>query len=114
MIKGAGDDMRFSDEELHRFRDEFRQHMLSYQERVRIDDERHRLLLELQGKNTAQLESLISNTKEIVEVYADIKGAARIGMAAQKFGLWLAKWGIIGTMFAAIYGYIIKHFPPGT
>jgi len=113
MTNGAKNEARFSDEELHKFREEFKQHMRVYQERITADDERHKLLLESQSKNAAQLENLIANTKEIVEVYADIRGAARIGMAAQRFGIWLAKWGIIGTMFTAIYGYVMKHFHPG-
>lgn len=109
-----GEDMsRFSDDELRRFLAEFQLHVKSYEERIKTDDERHKHITATQDRNSEQLANLIHNTKEIVDFYQDIKGAARVGIAAQKFGLWLAKWGVIGAMFTAAGSWCIKHFPPG-
>src|SRR5690606_1506838 len=97
---------RFSDEQLKQFHDEFQHHIELYGERVKTDDARHEALLKAQEVNAKQLQELITNTQDIVEFYKDIKGAARIGMAIQRMGLWLAKWGIIGSMFYAAYGWL--------
>lgn len=102
---------RFSDEELSNFHKQFEQHVKVYEERVKTDDARHESLLIAQEANAAQLKQLISNTKEIVDLYGDMKGAAKVGMALQRFGLWLAKWGIIGTMLMAIWRWIVEHSP---
>lgn len=89
-------DVRFSDEMLIEFRDEFEQHVQHYEARIKTDDARFQTLISIQERNTEAIQQLIEETKGIIQLHRDLQGATRIGSNVQKFGIWLTKWGMIG------------------
>ena len=105
----ANDEMRFSDEKLFEFHNEFKDHMQRCEQRFNEGDEQFRQLLEAQQRNTDAISALIEETRDIVQLHRDWQGAARIGTSAQKFGFWLAKWGTIGVGLAAIWNWGLKE-----
>lgn len=51
---------------------------------------------ELTAKNQEQLGSLISETRDLLQLYRDFQGIGRIGSGLQRLALWLLKWPLIG------------------
>ena len=62
--------------------------------------------------NNAALEELTKNTAGVVQVYSDLQGAARVGIALQKAVVWLSKWGVLGSIAAAALTFLVDHFSP--
>jgi len=62
-------------------------------------------------KNTNSIEDLTEETREVRQLYADVKGTIRVGVAAQKFWLWLLKWPVIGGVLTAIALWLKEHIP---
>ena len=110
-IKKNDDSMRFSDEKLYQFRDEFRQHVARCEERFNDGDEQFKQLIQAQQKNTDAISSLIEETRSIVQLHKDIQGVTRIGKAAQSFLAWVVKWPLIGAGLYAMVSWIIDHLP---
>lgn len=105
------DKMRFSDVQLENFYGEFKKHVAHYEERIKTDDARHEAMAISQQANTQALQELTKATKDVVDLYGDLQGAARIGDRLQKFGLWLAKWGVVGAAAAATWEFLLKNLP---
>lgn len=101
--------MRFSDHQLSEFYEEFKQHVEKYSEKTKTDGEQFRLLIEAQRRNTEAISLLIDETRDIVQLHKDLRGATRLGTSLQKFGFWLTKWGVIGIGLAAAYDWLATH-----
>lgn len=97
--------LRFSDEKLREFHNEFKEHKRKYEERQKQSEVCVQELIKAQQKNTDAIATLIEETRDIVQLHRDLQGATRIGMSAQKFGVWLLKWGAIGSGLAAMYHF---------
>ncbi len=109
----GNNEMRFSDEKLYQFHDEFRQHVARCEERFNDGDEQFKQLIQAQQKNTDAISSLIEETREIVQLHKDIQGVTRIGKGIQMFLVWVIKWPLIGTGIYAMVNWILKHLPGG-
>lgn len=112
---------RFSDEQLIQLREEFEQHK-EEQERCWEQQERRweqlAVMVEQNTQTTRELaesvQAVAQSTAGVVKVYDDLNAAARVGGAVQRFIVWVAKWGTIGTGLAFGLQWIIRHFmPPG-
>lgn len=75
--------------------------------------------IEVQKQNTASINTLVTqlteqteSTKGVAQLYADIQGTMRIGVGLQKLILWLAKWGTIGAVLAAVIKFTLDQFSP--
>lgn len=66
--------------------------------------------IQAQNRCTDALEKLVSDTHGVVEFYKTAESAVTIGVAAQKFGLWLTKWPLIGAGLYAIVNWIKDYF----
>ena len=62
-------------------------------------------------ENTNSVGKLTEETREMRQLYADVKGAIRIGIAAQRFWVWMLKWPVIGGALAAIALWFKEQFP---
>lgn len=105
----AKKDMRFSDEKLFEFHEEFRAHVSRCEQRFNDGDEQFNQLISAQQKNTDAISLLIEETREIVQLHRDIQGAARVGKSIQGLILWLLKWGAIGAGVAAIIKWVVEQ-----
>lgn len=103
------DEMRFSDEKLALFYEEFKEHAEETERRNEKHDEQIKVLVEAQQKNTDAIATLVNETRDIIQLHKDLQGAARIGSSLQNAGIWLAKWGTIGVGLAAIWNWGLKH-----
>ena len=72
---------------------------------------RFEALLTAQESNTKAIALLTEETRDIIRIHKDLKGAARIGMSVQKFGLWMLKWPLIGMGLYTTYNWIVDHLP---
>lgn len=61
-----------------------------------------------QRENARNLGVLIEETKDLVKLQKNIQGTISVGVAAQRFGLWLIKWPAIFTAFYALIEYFKK------
>lgn len=119
--KPENDDMRFSDGELVRLREEFELHQERFEQHQEVQEARWEQLAIMVEQNTQttrdiaeSVKSVADSTAGVVKIYEDMQGAARVGGAVQKFILWLAKWGTIGGGMAVGISWLIRHFtPPG-
>ena len=61
--------------------------------------------------NTQSVDDVDINTKDIVEAWKSIQGAARVGVTVQKVGIWIVKWPLIGTGLFAIFKWFGDNAP---
>lgn len=101
--------MRFSDDQLSEFYEEFKQHVERYEEKAKADGDQMQTLIEAQRQNTEAISLLVEETRDIIQLHRDLQGATRLGTSLQKFGLWLTKWGVIGIGLATAYQWLAKH-----
>lgn len=102
-------DMRFSDEMLTQFKDEFTAHIEKYEERIKTDDARFGSIIDLQHQNAEAIKTLIDETRDVVRIHRDLQGVARVGIGLQKFMVWCLKFGFIGGGVAAIVAWVIHY-----
>ena len=95
----------FSDDKLSEFHSEFKDHVQQCTQRFDEGDAQFKLLMEAQRKNTEVITCLVTETREVIRLHRDWKGFTRIGGAAQRAWLWLAKWGAIGAGFALAWAW---------
>lgn len=62
-------------------------------------------------ENTEAVRRVEENTDEIISAWNNIKGATSVGIAVQKFGVWLVKWPLIGTGLYAIWKWFLDTLP---
>lgn len=85
-------------------------HIRHTDEQLKVGANQFRALLESSENTNRTLSTLQSNTEDIVRIYHDLQGVARIGVVVQKFGLWIIKWPLIGAGCLAIAKWISTHF----
>lgn len=119
----ADDEMRFSDQELIRLREEFEQHQKAFARHQDVQNARWEQLAVMVEQNTGttreiaeSVKVLAESTAGVVRLYQDVQGAARVGVGVQKFVVWVAKWGTIGVGAAIGLRWLIEQFtpPPGS
>ena len=98
---------RFSDQELSRLRDDFEEHKDLQEKRwLQLAD-----MIEQSADATQRLahsvESIAINTQGVVDLYIDIRGAARVGVSVQKFITWLAACGALGAIIATVINHAL-------
>ena len=92
--------MRFSDEKLDEFYDDFKAHRERCEMRFEECDDLVIDLIELQKKNAEAIQQLTEETREVVQLHKDFQGAARVGTSIQRLVLWFGKWGTLGVGIA--------------
>ena len=102
------DNMRFSDEKLKSFYNDFQEHRSRCEERFDECDDLVRDFIEIQKANTKAIHDLTNETRAIVQLYKDLESAARLGTSLQKMVIWFGKWGIIGAGIATAITFIIN------
>lgn len=80
------------------------------EDRAALTHEKIEFLVECQKQNAEAIGRLKRDTEDIINIYNNIQGASRVGVAVQNFLLWLAKFGVIGTGIAALIKLISKNF----
>lgn len=105
--------MRFSDGRLLQLSKDFEQHKVMQDARW----DKALAFIEDNNRTTEALvravEQLDASTRGIVQLYADVKGAARVGQAIQSMLFWVAKWGTLGGVVYAAAHSLIEHFARG-
>lgn len=104
-----GKDMRFSDEKLYQFHNDFQEHVVKCEERFTSGDKQFKELIDAQQKNTEAIALLIKETRDIVQLHKDIQATFRISNGVQLFLSWVLKWPLIGTGLYAAISWIVKH-----
>ncbi len=103
-------EMRFSDQELVDLRKEFTDYQLAQESRWeqfgQLMTENTRVTSEL----ALSMSKIADSTKGVVQLYQDVQGVARLGDGLQKFLLWLAKWGVIGSALTYGIRWLAEHF----
>lgn len=68
-------------------------------------------LAEGQNKNTADLATLIQETRDVVQLTKDLQGIGRVGTGIQRVAFWLAKWGVVVGILGTGMHWILNHTP---
>jgi hypothetical protein len=76
------------------------------------NDARWMAMLACQENSTKAIKDLTESTQGIVDLYSDLQGAARVGIAVQRGAIYLTKFGVAGTMAAGALMYIVHEFSP--
>lgn len=105
-LNPSDDNMRFSDEKLNTFYNDFKEHRARCEERFDECDDLVRDFIEIQKANTKAISDLTEETRAVVQLHKDFQGAARLGTSLQKFIIWLGKWGAIGIGLATALTFI--------
>jgi len=69
---------------------------------------------EIVEANTRAMEALVTKVGKsdgVVEAWDNIVGAAKLGNALQKFGLWLLKWPLIGAGLYTVWKWVMNNLP---
>lgn len=75
----------------------------AHEERLEAGERRFEELIRCSRENTAAVNELVEETRDIIKLYRDAQGAIQIGSVLQRFGIWCLKWGaIFGGFFAAL------------
>jgi len=100
------DEMRFSDEKLNRFYQDFKQHVDLVDKHIadfKDHVENEKLLIERiadgQEANTRAIESLAKNTSDLVEAWNGAQSVVKMGSLLGKFGKWLTGLAFLGVAF---------------
>lgn len=101
-------EMRFSDEELHDFHSEFKEH-------VEHEKELQNQLAQCLNRNKTALENLTkivekqsSETRDLIEAWTAVQGTVRFGSALGKFIKWASGLAIVGWIFVELTKHIDK------
>jgi hypothetical protein len=80
------------------------------QKLTELDKRLDRLFL-MQEANTKSIAMLIEETRGVIELYNNLKGATAVGISVQNFGLWLIKWPLIGMGLYTAFNWVLSKFP---
>lgn len=86
--------------------DEFDNHRKEYVNRIELEDKRFENLLKSQENNIKAIEQLtedVKKTYDIIELYRDLKGMARIWRGSQAFLLSCFKLGAVFSVVIVAY-----------
>ncbi len=97
---GEEQEIRFSDQKLNEFYDDFKAHRERCERRFEECDNLVIDLIEMQKANAETIRQLTEETREVVQLHKDFQGAARIGTSIQRLVLWFGKWGALGVGIA--------------
>lgn len=92
------------------FRREMQEHNESIDRRLAEGDRRFRELITATEANTQAVSKLVKETQGVVNLYRDVEGVYRFGVAMQNFGLWVIKWPVVGAGLLAIYMWLTEHY----
>lgn len=84
-----------------------------FHEHLQREDDQMKRLIECQQANAeaiAKLTAVCIKMEGVLEVYEAIIGTIKTGAAAQRLGLWVLKWPLIGTGLYTIYQWVLDHF----
>ena len=70
-------------------------------------------LMEQSRATTEAVQTMVQQSAAVIRTYNDFSGAIRIGISAQKFGLWLIKWPLVGAGLYAAYKWFIDYISSG-
>jgi hypothetical protein len=83
--------------------DEFKKHCdAKFSE---LDDRIDKLVIS-QEKCVESIDKLTAETADVVELYRSAQSVITIGVALQKFGVWIVKWPVIGAGMYSIYHWL--------
>jgi len=102
---------RFSDKELAKFYEDFRTHIEDYNATMIRCDSRFNDVCRLLESTNSLLATQIEDTKGVVELHAELQGAARLGTRVQNVFFWFAKWGVLGSACVIALKWLSEHFP---
>jgi len=97
-------------QELTQHRRELSAHMELCDRKFDEGDKRMDLMLVVQQNQGEILRRIDTNTGDIVTWSNNIKGTIAIGAVAQRFALWLLKFGAFGAALVALGTYIYSKF----
>jgi hypothetical protein len=105
------------DERFFKLCERFEQHVERFEKHEQREAEKFDMLIQSMQTNTdtvgeicKQVSQLTQDTRDVIQLHRDFKGAARLGKGAQGFFLWLLKWGAIGAGLVAIGNWLLDHF----
>lgn len=101
----------FRDADLRQFHKEFVEHVNQYNADKEDHAARFTKLVDAQEANTKAIADLIEETAGIIELQKNFQAAAKIGNGVQRFGLWMAKWPLIGVGLYTVYEFFIGRLP---
>lgn len=73
--------------------------------RFKEHDERYDRLLDSQERCNDAITNLANKTQGVVELYTNARGVMSLAQAAQKLGLWIAKWSVVAVGITALYSH---------
>lgn len=110
---------RFSDFQLTELRKDFDKHKDDFDIYKDEQEKRWAQLADLVEHNTRATQRIAEaterqelNTAGIIQLHADLKSAARVGVGVQKFLAWLVALGTGGAAIAAALVYVIDKLAP--
>ena len=83
-------------------------HIELCEEKFQHGEDRFDELISCTMANTKAVTALTEELDPIVKLQHDLQAAASLGIRVQKFGLWLAKWPVIGVGLYAIYHWAVE------
>jgi ferritin-like metal-binding protein YciE len=81
-------------------------HITSCETRFTDGDRKFQELIQCTKANTEATNRLVAETAEVVSLYKDAQSVIRAGVIAQKFGIWIIKWPLIGVGILGILKWI--------
>lgn len=103
------------DEDWYKFRQELRKeledHITVCNERFEYLDKRMLQLIECQEANTRAVTDLTVKSAGVIELYQNLGGAIKTGVAVQRFGIWIVKWPLVGAGLYTAYQWLIERLP---
>lgn len=101
---------------LNQHQQDLADHKQQVEERLNRGEAQFATIIQSLAANTSAIETLTANTRGVVQAYADVQAAARVGTALQSFVIWCAKWGGAIALLGYAVHVILEHFkrnPPG-
>lgn len=109
--------MSSQENSLYQLSERLDRHIAESNNKIQQSEDQYNRLINAQQENakaisklTESVSSLVEDTREVIKLYRDFQGAARVGERLQDFMFWLLKWGAIGAGIAACINWIITHF----
>ena len=89
-------------------RQELADHVAHCEKHFTLSEQRYNEWIICTQQNTEAVTQMVLETKEVIQLYKDLRGVIRIGVVAQKFGMWVIKWPLIGAGIFTIYKWAIN------
>lgn len=106
-----------SQQRIEKLEERFEQHVAECEERFGKGEAQFAQLLACIKDTKTSVDNLRKETSDVVQAYADVQAAARVGNSLQKFLIWCAKTGglvaAFGAAVALALDWIQRHYPQG-